>query len=215
MDQQRQLQPFPSLYSPFLHFFICQPFIDSLPSPSLRSPSLTTLPSSYLTLLLPFTVPSVVPSQPSSFPINLPLSLSTFLFPSQPSSFPINLPLSLSTFLFPSQPSSLRLNLPLSHSTFLLPSQPSPFPPNLPLPYFFLPYLSLSLPIFFPTYLLPYLSTSLPSLSLLPNPPLFPLFLHISPFFFFFFPLFFSLPFFLESNSIDNFINIQIEKTNI
>ena len=42
----KKLQPFPSLYSHFLHFFIYQPSIDSLPSSSMSSPFQSTLPSS-------------------------------------------------------------------------------------------------------------------------------------------------------------------------
>ena len=42
----KKLQPFPSLYSHFLHFFIYQPSIDSLYSPSMHSPFQSTLPSS-------------------------------------------------------------------------------------------------------------------------------------------------------------------------
>ena len=104
----KELHPFPSLYSPFLHFFICQPSIDSLPSPSLRSPSLSTLPSSYLSLPHSFIVPSVVPY--------IPHSLSTFPFPSQSSPFPPNLhrpysssflPIYFSTYLRPYLSTSL------------------------------------------------------------------------------------------------------------
>ena len=181
----KELQPFPFLYSPFLHFFICQPSIDSLPSLSL-----------YLLLPAPFVVPYI------------PVSLSTFPFPTQPSSFPLNLPLSNSTFPFPTKPSPFLLNLPLSNSTFLFPSQPSPFQLYLPLsnsifpfptflvPTFPLSYLSLSLPISFPTsplFSLPtfppslFSAVTLPLFFLLPfflsfPPPLFPLFL--SPFLF-------------------------------
>ena len=100
----KELQPSPSLYSPFLHFFICQPSIDSLPSPFLCSPSISTLPSSYLPLLLSF-----LSSLYSSFPLNLSPSISTFPFPpnlslpyflsSLPISFPTCLLPYLSTFL--------------------------------------------------------------------------------------------------------------------
>ena len=72
-----ELQPFPSQYSPFFHLFICQPSINYRPSPSL-----STLPSSYLLFLLHFPATSVVPY--------IPLSLSIFPFPSLSS--PPNLP---------------------------------------------------------------------------------------------------------------------------
>ena len=91
-----ELQPFPSQYSPFFHLFICQPSINYRPSPSL-----STLPSSYLLFLLHFPAPSVVPY--------IPLSLSIYLIPSQPSHFPLYLPLPtfpVPTYPFPSLPPS-------------------------------------------------------------------------------------------------------------
>ena len=84
----KELQPFPSLYFLFLYFFICKPTINSLPSLSL-----TTLPSSYLPLLLTFPAPSVVPY--------ISLSLSTFLLPSLP--FP-SLPIPFPTYPLPFLP---------------------------------------------------------------------------------------------------------------
>ena len=85
--------------------------------------------------------------------------LSTFPFPAF--SFP-----TYSTFLLPSASTSLPFPvpfvasyIPLSLSTFPFSSQPYPSLLFL-FPTFPLPYLSLSLPISFPTYLHPYLSTS-------------------------------------------------------
>ena len=106
--------------------------MDSLPSPSLRFPSLSTLPFSYLTLLLPFPVPSVVP--------HIPLSFLTFLIHSQPSPFPPNLPrpyvCSSLPFSFPTYLLSyLSSFLPISFPTYLLPFLPPPFSLFLPLPF--------------------------------------------------------------------------------
>ena len=163
----KELQPFPSLYSPFLHFFICQPSIDSLPSPSL-----TTLPSSYLPLLLPFPVPFVVP-----------LSLSTFLLPFQPS-------LSLPTFPFPTFPlpyqsPSLLISFPAYPLLYLsLPSPPPTFPPSpsfslfrsYPFLYFFLPlFLSFSPSLFSNSLISPFFPLFLSPI-LFPVPSLFLLF---------------------------------------
>ena len=135
----KELQPFPSLYSPFLQFFICQPSIGSLPSLSLPSPSLSTSPFSFLPLLLPFPVPSVVPY--------IPHSLSTFPFPSQSSPFSPNLPrpyfssslpISFPTYLLPYLSTSLSspslhsrsldfsVSFRITHVGLLIPSPPSP-----------------------------------------------------------------------------------------
>ena len=137
----KELQPFPSLYSPFLPFLICQPSIDSLPSLPLRSPSLSTLPSSYVPLLLPFPVPSV------QFPI--------FLFPFQPSSIPWNLPLSIPTFPVPtfSLP-YLSLSQPISFPAYPHPSLPPSYLSHYSL------FIAVTLPIFLYFYLPLFLSFS-------------------------------------------------------
>ena len=113
----------------------------------LASHLLSTLPSFYLPLLLPFPVPSVV--------LYIPLSLSSFLILSK-------FPFSLSSSPFPSQssPSLLFLFPTYSLPTFPLPNSP-PYPPlpffhyyQVPLfPYFF-PFVSpsLFLPFFFPLF---------------------------------------------------------------
>ena len=136
MWRGKELQPFPSLYSPFLHFFICQPSIDSLPSTSLRSPSLSTLPSSYLPLLLPFPASTVVPY--------IPLSLSIFPFPYQPSpSLLFLLPTCLLPYLSTSLPSPF-LPFPLPHPSPFFRCYPSPFPLLFSSPFPFISLLPLS-----------------------------------------------------------------------
>ena len=117
----------PSLpYIP-LSFFIFHPFIDSLPSPSLRPPSLSTLPSSYLPPLLPFPVPSLVPY--------ITLSVLTFPFPTQSSPFPPNLPWPyLSSFLSISFPTCLLAYLSPSYLSTSLPSPTLPLFPSLSFP---------------------------------------------------------------------------------
>ena len=116
---------------------------------SLRSPSLSTLPSSFLPLLLSFRF--YFPSPSTSLPCPFRSSLY--------SSFPLNLPLSLSIFSFLSQPSPSLLFL---FPTFLRPPLPppylSPFPTipffqQIPFLYFFLPlFLSFFPPFFFPLF---------------------------------------------------------------
>ena len=156
----KELQPFPSLYSPFLHFFIFQPSIDSLPSTYLCSPSLTTLPSSYLPC--PFR---------SSY---IPPSVSTFPFPSFPY-FSSSLPIYFSSYLLP----YLSLSLPIYFASFPL-STFSAFP-ILPFSLFsavtlflsFYPSLFHFTPPFFPLFLSPFLFTfRSPFPSLFPSLPL-------------------------------------------
>ena len=127
-----ELQPFPSQYSPFFHLFICQPSINYRPSPSL-----STLPSSYLLFLLHFPATSVVPY--------IPLSLSIYLIPSQPSHFPLYLP--LPTFPVPTFPLSyLSLSLPSPFLTL-------PFFPRLPFSFIFFFSFSLHFPVpFYPHF---------------------------------------------------------------
>ena len=117
ISRGKELHPFPSLYSTFLHFFIYQPSIDSL----------STLPSFYNLLLLPFPVPSVVPYNSLSLPT---FPVPTFPLPYlSPSLFStVTLPLFFyffSSFYFP--PTFFRFFLltflfpfPLSVQNFLL-----------------------------------------------------------------------------------------------
>ena len=117
LDKVMQLYGEVKSSSPFLHFFICQPFIDSLPSTSLRSPSLSTLPSFYLSLLLPcLFCSSLYPSFPTNltcpyFSSYLPIHIPSFLLP-HPSLFSVTLPLFLYFFL----PLSLPFFLPFPSS---------------------------------------------------------------------------------------------------
>ena len=147
-----ELQPFPSLYSHFLPFFICQPFIDSLPSPSLTTlPHTVFLPSPSISLPFPYHFPSVVTYIPL-FPLNLPHSLSIFPFPFQSFlsllPFPVTLRLLFSSpfpFFFPlpfppfsslfSFPFSLSFSFPFSLSFSFLFSLPFSF--SFPFPYSF------------------------------------------------------------------------------
>lgn len=132
LDKVMQLYGEVKSSSPFLHFIICQPFIDSLPSTSLRSPSLSTLPSFYLSLLLPcLFCSSLYPSFPTNltcpyFSSYLPIHIPSFLLP-HPSLF----------FCYPSP-------FPLLFS--------SPFPFISPL--FLSPFYSLFISLFLPLSLL-------------------------------------------------------------
>ena len=96
--------------SPSFHFFIGQPSMGCLPSPSLRSPSLSTLPSSSTSLPYPFQS-----SLYSFFSQNLPYSPQTFPFPSQSSPFSPNLPRSYFSF-------SLPISFPIYLLSYLSPS---------------------------------------------------------------------------------------------
>ena len=119
----KELQPFPSLYSPFLHFFICQPSIDSLPYPY-------PYPAFPFPIYAAFLLRSPSTSLPCPFRIvpNIPLSLSTFLNP-----FP--------AYPHPSLPPSY-----LSHSSLFIAV-------TLPIfLYFYLPLFLLFSPFYFPFF---------------------------------------------------------------
>ena len=142
----KEVQPFPSQYSPFLHFFICQPSNDSLPSPSFPFPI-------YSTFLFTFPFP-FCSSLYSSFPLHLPLSLPSFLFPYHPSPFPTILPRTYFSSSLPNHfpPFPLPTFPPYQPFPFFR-CYPSPFPFISPLPFspfFFPPFFSLFLPFSLP-----------------------------------------------------------------
>ena len=132
----KELQSFPIF--PFPSLLYLPTFQVSLRSPSISS--LSTPPSSYLPLLLPFPVPSIVPY--------ISLSLSTFRFtlnllcPSQPTT---SLQFLFPTFIFP----YLSLFPPISFPTYLLPYLSTSLPsPSLPFHFPFFPLLSFLFPPF-------------------------------------------------------------------
>ena len=158
----KELQSFPIF--PFPSLLYLPTFQVSLRSPSISS--LSTPPSSYLPLLLPFPVPSIVPY--------ISLSLSTFRFtlnllcPSQPTT---SLQFLFPTFIFP----YLSLFPPISFPTYLLPYLSTSLPsPSLPFHFPFFPLLSFSFPpffflLFFLLFFFPFPSPSLGSLISYPS----------------------------------------------
>ena len=107
----KELRPFPFLYSPFLHFFICQPSIAFLYL-HLSCACLPYLPLS-LYMFLFFLSIFPYPSQPS-------LSL-LYLFPKYPISYLSTYPFPLSTFPFPFFSSYPFPLLFFSHFPFIFP----------------------------------------------------------------------------------------------